>query len=131
GSSTPASGTISHTPDAMSDVSSGVMQASSPGAALVVGPDGNLWFSDNGTTQAIGRIDPATHAISEFSSGLNPGTSLGRIAAGPDGNLWFADKGITPAIGMINPTTHAIAEFSSGLNAGSLPGGIWTGPDGN
>ena len=58
--------------------------------------------------QAIGRIDPTTHAISEFSSGLNAGASLGRIAVGPDGNLWFGDKGTTPSIGMINPTTHAI-----------------------
>ena len=37
----------------------------------MVGPDGALWFMDAGTTQAIGRIDPTTHAITEFSAGLN------------------------------------------------------------
>ena len=80
---------------------------------------------------AIGRIDPTTQAITEFSSGLNPGIALGRLAAGPDGNIWFGDKGTTHAIGKIDPTTHAITEFSVGLNAGSLPGGMGTGSDGN
>ena len=101
-----------------------------PGCFIVVGPDGDLWFTDNGTTKAVGRIDPATHAISEFSVGLNAGANLGRIAVGPDGNLWFGDKGTTQDIEVMNPTTHAITKFS-GLNAGSLPGGIWSGSDGN
>ena len=75
-----------------------------------------------GTTKAIGTIDPTTHAISEFSAGLNAGSAPQQgITTGPDGNIWFDDRGTTRAIGMINPTTHAISEFSSGLNAGSRP----------
>jgi streptogramin lyase len=47
--------------------------------------------------------------ITEFSVGLNPGSSPGfqdpeSIAAGPDGNLWFTDHGATPAIGRITPS---------------------------
>jgi hypothetical protein len=76
-------------------------------------------------------INPTTHAISEFSTGLNPGASLGRVAVGPDGNLWFGDKGTTKSIYVMNPTTHAVTAFASGLNTGSLPGGIWSGSDGN
>jgi streptogramin lyase len=87
--------------------------------------------------------------ISEFSSGLNPGSNLAQVRAGPDGNLWFSDRagavgritpdgtitefsrGTTKAIGRIDPTTGTITEFSSGLNAGSGPGGTGPGPDGN
>jgi outer membrane lipoprotein SlyB len=76
-------------------------------------------------------INPTTHAISEFSSGLNQGATLQQgLVAGPDGNLWFTESA-PGAIGMINPTTHAISEFSVGLNPGSVPGAsIVVGPDG-
>ena len=97
---------INPTTHAISEFSSGLNAGSSPGASIVVGPDGALWFMDGGTTQAIGRIDPTTHAISEFSTGLNPGAHLGRIAVGPDGNIWFGDKGTTPSIGTIE-SDHA------------------------
>jgi hypothetical protein len=86
---------------------------------------------NGGTIPSIGMINPTTHAITEFSSGLSAASALGRLAAAPDGNIWFGNKGATPAIGKINPTTHAITEFSAGLNAGSLPGGMGTGSDGN
>ena len=97
---------------------------------IAPGPDGNLWFTDvSTTTPAIGRITPGG-AITEFSSGLNPGSRPSGIAAGPDGNLWFTDYGTTPAIGRITPG-GTITEFSSGLNPGSDPSGIAAGPDGN
>ena len=85
-----------------------------------------MWFSDPGTTRAVGMINPTTQAISEFSL---PATSMPLgIAAGPDGNVWFTDSGTTKAIGMINPTTHAITEFSAGLTAGAtLQQGSWRG----
>ena len=95
----------------------------------MAGPDGNLWFTDQGTTPAIGMINPTTHAISEFSAGLNPGSSPGAsIVVGPDGALWFMDGGTTPAIGRIDPTTHAITEFSSGPQPGRALGRLAVGP---
>ena len=77
-------------------------------------------------------IDLATHAISEFSTGLNAGSSPQQgLITGPDGNVWFLDSGTPRAIGMINPTTHAISEFSAGLNPGSSPNAsMVVGPDG-
>ena len=97
-----------------------------------MGPDGNMWFSDPGTTRAIGVINPFTQVISEFSAGLNAGSMPLGIAAGPDGNVWFTDNGTTKAIGVIDPTTHAITEFSAGLNPGAaLQQGLVAGPDGN
>jgi streptogramin lyase len=106
----------------------GLNTGTSP-AAITSGPDGNLWFTDAGTTKAVGRITPSG-TITEFSAGLSPGSALRVIATGPDGNLWFADAGATPAIGRIT-TSGVITEFSAGLNQGSSPDGVVAGPDGN
>ncbi len=70
---------------------------------IVAGPDGNLWFTE-ASINAIGMINPTTHAITEFA--LPAGTAPLEITAGSDGNLWFVARGAN-SIGMINPTTHA------------------------
>jgi streptogramin lyase len=98
--------------------------------AIAPGPDGNLWFTDQGTTGAIGRITPAG-AITEFTAGLNPGSAPWGIAPGPDGTVWFTDQGTTRAIGRISPGGGTITEFTAGLTAGTIPAGIAPGPDGN
>jgi streptogramin lyase len=91
---------------------------------IATGPDGNLWFTDKGDN-AVGMINPTTHAISEFTV---PTTCWPyAIAAGPDGNLWFTEA-LTSKIAMINPTTDAITEFA--IPYGN-PRGITVGPDGN
>jgi streptogramin lyase len=110
-------------------------------SSLVTGSDGNIWFSDQGTTKAMGVVclsasplctasDVASHAIHEFSAGLNAGSVPGIPTFGPDGNTWFADGGMTKAIGRINVSTHAISEFSSGLSSTGVSRVI-AGPDGN
>jgi hypothetical protein len=68
--------------------------------------------------------------ITEFSSGLVPGSSPGWIAAGPDGNLWFTDylNSETSAIGRITPSGQ-ITEFS--LHPGAYPIGIAVGQHGD
>jgi streptogramin lyase len=112
----------------ITEFSAGLNPGSSPDLGITPGPDGNVWFADNGTTDAIGRITPAGQ-ITEFSDGLSPGAQPESIALGPDGNLWFTDPA-TPAIGRITPQ-GAITEFSEGLGAGSSPFWIAPGPDGN
>ena len=94
-----------------------------------MGPDGNLWFYDIGTTKAIGRITPAG-VITEYSAGLNAGGSPYSLAAGPDGNVWFTDNGTTKAIGRITPA-GVITEYTAGLSAGFQPNYIWSAPDGH
>jgi streptogramin lyase len=95
--------------------------------AITTGPDGNIWFTDPGAN-AIGMINPTTHAISLFTV-LTANAGLQSIAAGPDGNLWFTEGG-ADKIGEISPTTHAISEFTlPTANAG--PRAITAGPDGN
>src|SRR3954452_12736972 len=55
--------------------------------------------------------------ITEFTSGLNPGSNPAAITAGPDGNLWFTDQSSMRAIGRVTPA-GAITEFSAGFNPG-------------
>jgi streptogramin lyase len=95
---------------------------------IVTGPDGNVWFTDDGTTKAIGRITPAG-TITEFTAGLNVGSFPDSLTVGPDGNLWFTDQGSTPAIGTFNLTTDTSTEFD--LPAGRTPASIAEGADGN
>jgi streptogramin lyase len=86
-----------------------------------------VWFTDPGTTKAIGRITP-TGTITELSTGA--GTSPREIAPGPDANLWFTDNGTPKSIGKITPT-GTISQSNFGLNPGGVPTGIARGSDGN
>ena len=78
---------------------------------IAAGPDGNLWFTEvTGPNQgAIGRIDPTTGDVTEFTAGISPFASLRGVTAGPDGNLWFTEKSGN-RIGRINtaldPAAH-------------------------
>jgi streptogramin lyase len=118
-------------------VCSGSLYAGSTPRFLAAGPDGNVWFTDNGSTPAIGEINATSGAITEWSialNGGNAGRTPGTIEAGPDGNLWFADAvAASPAIGEFNLTTDTITEYgqSDGLQTGSLVNGTMEGPDGN
>ena len=105
----------------------GLNPGSSPSAGIAAGPDGNVWFTDSGTTKAIGRITPSG-TITEFSAGLNANSDPASITAGPDGNLWFTDEGDTQAVGRITPI-GTITEFATG--GSSFPIDIAAGSDGN
>jgi streptogramin lyase len=53
-------------------------------ADITAGPDGNLWFTENGSPNAMGRISPdSSNTITEFS------IPSADITKGPDGNLRF------------------------------------------
>jgi len=110
---------------AITEFSAGLEPGASP-RAIAPGPDGNLWFVDQGVTKAIGRVTP-NGTITEFSEGLSGGALLVSIAPGPDGNLWFTNQGATKAIGRITPS-GSIEEFTAGV---TFPISIAPGPDGN
>ncbi len=124
---TPAIGRIATT-GAVTEFMTGLPKGSVPGD-ITAGPDGNLWFTDQGKTRAIGTITPAGQ-ITEFTAGLAPTAVPGPIAKGADGNLWFTDAGPTPAIGRIS-TAGQITEFPLHLGAHQHPLDIAAGPDGN
>jgi virginiamycin B lyase len=66
-----------------------------------------LWFTEF-NNNVIGRIT-TSGAITEFSTGLNPGSGPEGIVVGPDGNLWFAEYAGNN-IGKIT-TSGTITEF--------------------
>ena len=104
---------------------------------LVVGPNGNLWFTATPTNtgsngaNGIGRITPSG-TITVFSDGLPAGSQLYSLVAGSDGNLWFTvNRGFgTGGIGRITPS-GTITVFSHDLPAGGFTRDLMTGPDGN
>jgi streptogramin lyase len=100
----------------------GLPAGSSPDG-ITWGEDGNLWFTDP-AKRAIGRLDPSTGQITEFSNGLPAGGDPLHIAD-YCGYLYFTDSG-TGKIGRLDPSTGQITEFSSGLNPGSKPFDIAT-----
>jgi streptogramin lyase len=99
---------------------------------VTAGPDGNLWFADQGCIGlgrcAIGRLSADGLAVL-FERGLNPGSVPFSVAAGADGNVWFTDDGRRPAIGRITRDGR-ITEFSRGLRRGSQPFELTLGRDG-
>jgi streptogramin lyase len=90
--------------------------------AMVVGPDGNLWFTDSGK---IGRI--TTHGVITEFAVPNPPTAipLPGIAQGPDGNLWYI-AGTT--LGRITPQGHAIGAVTMPPRVRYITG-LTTAPD--
>src|SRR5271155_2879190 len=73
----------------------------------VEGPDGALWFCENGASK-IGRFDPDDGTFTEFALPTPDAAPIG-ITVGGDGNLWFAEKAANK-IGRITPRGD-IAEF--------------------
>lgn len=97
-------------------------QAAQPGA-ITVGPDGNLWLTED--VGAIARVTPAG-TVTEFPL-ASPEASPGAIVAGADGALWFTEV-TGNRIGRIT-TTGTISEMSL-PRAHSNPCAIVRGADG-
>src|SRR6266571_1442919 len=114
-----------HASPAASITESPVPTARSSPSGITAGPDGNLWFTENGSNQ-IGRLSPSG-TITEFPVPTASSSPAG-IAAGPDGNLWFTENG-SDQIGRISPS-GTITEFRV-PTAGSQASGIAAGPSGN
>src|SRR5204862_77187 len=90
----------------------------------------NLWFTDLGTTKALGRITP-NGTITEFTTGLNPAGAPTELTLGPDGNVWFLDPiAGSPAVGRVTPAGQ-ITEDTTGLTPSSQPEALTAGADGN
>lgn len=107
--------------------------ANSSLAGITLGPDGNLWFTEDCTNTSsgcikgkIGRITP-DGTVTEFPLPV-PSSEPGSIITGPDGNLWF-NESANDSIGRIT-TTGQLTEFPLPNPNNSL-GGIIVGPDSN
>jgi virginiamycin B lyase len=95
--------------------------AGSQPAGITVGPDGALWFAEEGGNR-IGRIDPR-QAVNGTANGITeyaippdpqfPNSQADQITLGPDGRLWFTEPGASrlSTIDPLNPGA-GIASFS-------------------
>ncbi|MHB1505283.1 MAG: Vgb family protein [Sulfobacillus sp.] len=105
--------------------------------SLVVGPDGNLWFTGTesamlGGSLAIGRITPSG-VVTLFTKGLSAFNQLHSITVGPDGDLWVSANLQSSGAGAIGRVTPAgsITWFDKGLPPTADVGRVVAGPDGN
>jgi streptogramin lyase len=95
---------------------------------ITKGPDGNIWFLEEGAAQAA--FITSTGAVTELpiptDSGANP--PYNELAAGADGNLWYTQPN-NSSIARLT-TAGTVAEFPT-LTPGANPDGLAPGPDGN
>ena len=93
--------------------------------SVAVASDGQVWFTARFTPQAVGRLNPATNAVTIFPTPSNPGPQ--DIAASPDGTVWFTQttKGNIARIDNAGVITEAKAV------KGSEPLGITVAPNGD
>ncbi len=108
----------------ITEYSAGLSNNAAP-VSIVAAPDGNLWFTQSGSTNAIDRITPAG-VITSYPTG-GSGSPL-FITLGPDGKLWFTESG-SAKIGTIDPQTHVVSEYAP--PSGVTPYGITAGPEGD
>jgi streptogramin lyase len=97
---------------------------------VVVGPDGNIWFTDAYEANDIGRLDVTTGQVTAFPLPAGFGAAAD-IIVGPDQNLWFTANGWYPsppfsAIGRITTSGNITIFQTPGRNRG-----LTVGPDGN
>jgi streptogramin lyase len=119
-----------------------VLEYSEP-RGIAVGPEGDLWFAEinnvpceaGGCPSRVGRINPTTDAVAEFTTGITEGSQPWDMALGPDGNLWFSERtgpvGYAGQMARINPKTDEVKEFKEGITGDTEPDGVTAGPDGN
>ncbi|MEY2426476.1 MAG: virginiamycin lyase [Actinomycetota bacterium] len=94
---------------------------------ITTGPDGAIWFVENGSAAGYGNVSGIARLTLDGHITEYPTPSAGPvwIAPGPDGALWFTKAG-DQSIGRIT-TDGTISEYAAGLYS------IWSitsGPDG-
>lgn len=108
-----ASGTVS-------ELTAGLPAGSSP-VAIAAGPDGAMWFTDDGGSPAVGRVT-AAGLITEYSSGLAPGDAPAVIAPAANGAMWFSDESGTGALWRVATGVPSAVGLRPAVVRGSLRG---------
>ena len=94
---------------------------------ITAGPDGNLWYTDGGSS--VYKMSPSGAITGAFEAKV--GSAPGGIVA-DDGALWFAESQ-SGSIGCVT-TAGTVEEFevpSAAMHLVPDPDGITVGPDGN
>ncbi len=126
----PVAGTIQEFDLSSSNLPSGA-------GSMVVGPDGNLWFTDE-YSDDIGRVTPqGTVTLFPLHLCRDSGCIADSIINGPDGNLWFLETGEGNSIGKMTPqgkvTLYSLTSVCAPYEKTSAcnPIDLIAGPDGN
>ena len=93
---------------------------------IVPGPDGNLWFTNPGGIDSLGRITTGG-VITEFPIDVE-NHFMESVARGPEGNLWYTDP--TKSINRFT-LGGELTRFTDGPRIELRPFSITRGPDGN
>jgi len=110
----------------VTEFSTGLTLTNAP-ADITSGPDGKLWFTEQGLLPGVGSLDPATGDTTETSTGLL--NVPGDIASGADGGVWFTIAGANESIARIDPDTHGIVTHA--IPSGSHAKGLTVDDNGN
>jgi len=95
--------------------------------SVVLGPDGNLWFTQFGLDH-IGVVSPTTNAQIGYYATASPSSVPVDITVGKDGALWYTESGID-RIGRMLTTGVSAGEYHT-LSSNTGVKGIATGSDG-
>lgn len=104
-------------------------------SAIAPGPDGNMWFDDQGSDYA-GQITPLLAGITEYPFAPVPFRSSQGLVVLPSGDLWFVESGLAKIghvqISTLNPgSLNAVQEVKpNSAHVGELRN-IAASPDGN
>jgi streptogramin lyase len=96
------------------------------GPAGITSADGYLWFTQSLSDQ-IGRLNPMTGQITEYTAPTAMSSLDSRIVLGADGDLWFTEFG---AIAAFNPSNPNIGTTLNVTKTVALPGGSHEAPEG-
>lgn len=95
-----------------------------PGSSMIIGPDGNVWFTDSNAR--IARMTPQNEAVTEFAAPTAPNqVAASGLVRGTDGNIWYIAN---YTLGRIT-LSGAVSEYALPKELG-LVGRIAAGPDG-
>jgi streptogramin lyase len=101
------------------------LAAGSTPEQMVLGSDGNLWFTENGTSK-IGRVSPKSFTLTGEFATVTPNAGPVGIAVGKDGGLWFTER----SVGRIGHVTLAGAVTEYAVPGENVSPGITAAADG-
>jgi virginiamycin B lyase len=79
--------------------------------------DGNLWIPDMGSDNHIGRLDPKTGAIEEFTAPNPTPAGIHSVIPAPDGSVWLSEQAANK-VGRWDPKTRLITEYQDTYKKG-------------
>ncbi len=113
-------------PVSLSGVGTCITTPSTALSGLANGPDGRLWFAQNGNNTIAAMSIPGFTFASYPIPTANAGVTA--LASGSDGNMWFTESN-TNKIARIT-TAGVVTEFTTPI-AGGVPTALTLGSDGN